>query len=95
MFPGKNASTVELPEDWDRARVADPASDRAEDRALCPVAFRLAYKHGGWPNASQVVFRPLSWSTAVPQQEVIAVWTHFQRVPRTAAAVPATEGESP
>ncbi len=88
MFPGKNASTIELPENWERTRLPDAASNRPEDQVLCPVAFRLAYTHGGWPNESQVVFRPLSWSTAVPQQEVIAVWTHFRRTPRTASAVP-------
>ena len=50
MFPGKNASTIELPEDWDQARVADPAWNRPDEKTLCPVALRLAYKHGGWPN---------------------------------------------
>ena len=91
-FPGKNATSVELPANWEQARVADPAPNRPEDKALCPVAFQLSYHHGGWPNTSQVVFRPLSWSTSVPRQEVVAVWTQFRRAPGKAAAVSSTSG---
>jgi DUF1680 family protein len=95
MFPGKNTSAIELPEHWDRARVTDADSIRPDEKTLCPVALRLAYKHGGWPNASQVVFRPLSWSTAAIQQEVIALWAHFRRAPRTSTAAPTTDGDRP
>jgi DUF1680 family protein len=82
MFPGKNASAIDLPDDWDRARVIEPAASRSDDGDLfSPVAFRLAYKHGGWPNEGHVVLRPMSWSTAVAQQQVTAVWLHFRRAP--------------
>ena len=85
MFPGKNACTVQLPENWIGPASLNPPRIAPRTRLDCPVAFQLAYHHGGWPNASQVMFRPLSWSTTVPQQQVVAVWDSLSSSPRTAA----------
>ncbi len=63
-------------------------SRHQEDTAPAP-------RGSGLTPRNLVVLRPLSWSTTVPQQEVVAMWTHFRRAPRTAAPMPTTSADSP
>lgn len=72
-----NENLVSLPADLETARVPVPA---AEGGLLQPrTALRLPYRHGGWPGDAEVTLRPISRQTAVPHQQVLAVWITYRR----------------
>jgi DUF1680 family protein len=74
-----NDNVVRLPARLGEARVPARPVGARDVIAPPPVALRVPYAHGGWPQPGHVTLRPLAALTGVAEQQTVAMWLPYAR----------------